>query len=303
MSAKAKVIDGSGKFPQTLGERLRRFQKLSPYEKSTGIGRHWRSFFPKSYVLLRLPTRVWWLACHSSLDDRLLHATEMEFEGRELKLVEKLLQPGMTVVDIGAHHGLYSTLASRLVGRRGRVVAFEPSPRERRRLRANVLLNGASNISLESFALGSEDGEAVLHLVQGQQDWCNSLRPPTGVTATRPVRVKVKQLDEFAKRLNHNIDFIKLDAEGGELEILKGAKETLSRSRATILIEVEDIRTQAWGYKSSEIVKFLSAMKYRWFAIERDGRLMEIAGASVEGGNYLAVPEEKLNLVASIVIA
>jgi hypothetical protein len=56
-----------------------------------------------------------------------------EFETAETGFVQKLLRPGITVLDVGAHHGLYTLLASRRVGRNGRVIAFEASPRECRR--------------------------------------------------------------------------------------------------------------------------------------------------------------------------
>jgi FkbM family methyltransferase len=289
-------------FPRTPFQRLRRFIKISPYEKSTGIARHWRDYFPNSYVLLRLPTETWWLAGNSSLDHRLLHATELEFERAELNLVGAILQPGMTFVDIGAHHGLYTLLASRLVGRKGKVVAFEPSPRERARLRKNLLLNVTTNVQVESFALGSAKGEATLYLVEGQQDWCNSLRPPAELVSTHPVRVPVRRLDEFA---DGEIDFIKLDAEGGELEILKGASNIWQRRpRPLVLAEVEDIRTQPWGYKASEILRYLAAFGYQWFAVGKNGGLAPAdLESKLSASNFLAVPQEKSELLPAALLS
>jgi FkbM family methyltransferase len=57
-------------------------------------------------------------------------------------------------LDIGAHHGLYTLLASRRVGRRGMVVAFEPSPRERRRLAKHLRVNRCANVEVEACAVG-----------------------------------------------------------------------------------------------------------------------------------------------------
>jgi len=61
---------------------------------------------------------------------------------RELRLLQRFLTPGMTVIDVGAHHGLYAILAARQVGATGRVIAFEPAPSVRRRLRWHLRLNG-----------------------------------------------------------------------------------------------------------------------------------------------------------------
>ena len=100
------------------------------------------------------------------------------FEPTERSFVEHLLRPGMTVLDIGAHHGFYTLLASKCVGPTGSVIAFEPSPRERKALRLNVRLNRCKNVSIQGLALGDEETQADLFLVEGRQTGCNSLRPP-----------------------------------------------------------------------------------------------------------------------------
>src|SRR6266852_4943014 len=126
-----------------------------------------RRVFPEMPIPLRLPFSAWWLAQKSALDDDLIHEG---FEEAEMAFVEKLLQPGMTVVDAGANHGLYTLLASKRVGRRGRGIAFEPSPRERKRLRRHLWVNRCKNVNVQSCALGDERREADLFLVEGRED-------------------------------------------------------------------------------------------------------------------------------------
>jgi FkbM family methyltransferase len=206
----------------------------------------------------------------------------------------------MFVLDIGAHHGLYTILASKCVGSTGKVIAFEPSPRERRLLARNLRLNFCSNVSVESFALGSCHSKANLFLVQGGDDGCNSLRPPGVTAATEAVSVDVISLDEYLLKSGINqIDFVKLDVEGGEREVLRGATGLINGlSRPVFLVEVQDIRTRPWGYPAYEIVTILARARYQWFRILENGSLTPAAVHERDyDANLVAVPEERSQAV------
>jgi FkbM family methyltransferase len=244
-------------------------------------------------IPLRLPFGAWWMAERSALDHELIYN---EFERMERQFVERLLRPGMTVADVGAHHGLYTLLASKRVGRKGRVIAFEPSPRECRRLEKHLRWNRCCNVQLMPFAAGEEPGEADFFVVEGSRDWGNSLRPPAVGEPTKTVRVSVRRLDDALEELDvSKVDFIKLDVEGAELSVLYGAMRLLVReSRPAILAEVQDIRTEPWGYAAREIIQFMIRMDYRWFAIAAKGALLPI---SCDQGKYdanlVALPAER----------
>jgi SAM-dependent methyltransferase len=112
---------GFGRAAKTHSEILRRPART----KYISLAQHARSVFSGNADPLRLPFGAWWLAEKGALDHELIHDG---FEGAETTFVGRLLRLGMTVLDIGAHHGLYTLLASKRVGREGRVIAFEPSP-------------------------------------------------------------------------------------------------------------------------------------------------------------------------------
>ena len=93
-----------------------------------------------------------------------------------------------------------------------------------------------------------------------------------------------------------NVDFIKMDIEGAELSALKGATELLSRMpRPVILAEVQDIRTEPWGYPAREIIRFLSSANYVWFRPLPDGCIEELDITREEyDGNFVAIPTEQV---------
>jgi FkbM family methyltransferase len=283
---KSEVIRGFSRGWRFLRKPLR--------EKVRSIGVRWSATLAKIPKLIRLPFGAWWILRKDNVGEPLLAG---EFETAELAFVERFLQPGMTVLDVGAHHGLYSLLASERVAAAGRVFAFEPSPRERRALRMNLFINLVSNVSVQGLALGRENGEQNLFVVQGSQRGCNSLRPPEVFSATTPIRVRVARLDEWLMEqgIDH-VDFIKLDVEGAELDALKGGAQLFeSRPRPTVLAEVQDVRTRPWGYPAIAIIDYLADRGYKWFRI--------LGGGSVEpldvsfrdfDGNFIACPEESL---------
>jgi FkbM family methyltransferase len=278
-----------------------RFLQRPCGEKKEVLGFKWRSFtasLPEIRKPVRLPFGALWIPRRDNLGEPLLSGT---FETLEVSFVGQFLKPGMTMLDIGAHHGLYTLLAAKNVKPGGRVFAFEPSARERRFLRLHLILNGVGNVRVEPFALGDENTAADLFVVQGKETGCNSLRPPVVSSGTSPERVFVRRLDDWiTERAPNRIDFIKLDAEGAELPILKGAELLLQSSfRPVILVEVQDVRTEPWGYRAREILEFLERRRYRWFRFASDSiKLLDVTASTFEG-NFVAWPEEALALAAA----
>jgi len=278
----------------TLPQRIRRFLASPARRKYITLANRARRIFPGMPIPLRLPFGAWWLAEKSALDHELIYN---EFEKMETGFVKSLLRRDMTVVDVGAHHGLYTLLASKCVGWEGRVIAIEPSPRECARLEKHLRLNRCSNVDLVPCAAGEDSGEMEFFLVDGSNDWCNSLRPPAVDDPTRTVRVRVRRVDEIlSERRISRVDFVKLDVEGAELSVLYGAMQLLRREpRPAILAEVQDVRTAAWGYAAREIIQFLMRMDYRWFVIAAKGALLPInCNEDTYNANLVALPVERV---------
>lgn len=264
------------------------------------LGVRWRRWFPRIPLPVRLPFGGWWLARRNQIGDTVFWYRGFADEAPALRFMESFLQPGMTVVDAGAHEGYYTLLAARRVGRKGCVISFEPSPRERNALLWHVRINHCANVTVESVALGYDSGAAQLHVVEGLRTGFNSLRPPAISDRTETVSVRIERLDDSLRRLGvDHVDFIKMDVEGAELSLLQGASELLRREpRPVILAEVEDSRTAPWGYPAREIVKALRERNYEWFKPELAAGLVSLGTAQhTFEANLVAIPAERRELL------
>lgn len=151
-------------------------------------------------------------------------------ERSEVRILPRLVPRGGIAVDVGAHLGYYTALLSRLVGSTGRVLAFEPSPP-----RFEVLSRVAGslphhNVTLFSCALGSASQTLTLRQVSGSHSGLATLR--TGADAgPEDVDVAVRRLDEVLDETNTSrvVDFLKIDVEGFEAEVLAGAGELFEK--------------------------------------------------------------------------
>jgi len=277
--------------------RIRQFAQRPWSGKKNAVSSRWARFLDGIPTPIRLPYGAWWLARNDALGRVLLGDG---FENAERCFVERFLQPGMIVLDIGAHHGFYTLLASKRVGPLGKTISFEPSPRERRALRLHLLLNGCRNVVVEGLALGNEDTETDLYVVGDFGSGCNSLRPPDVPGGTSNLRVHINRLDTWlAKRSVGSIDFIKLDVEGAELDVLKGASQLLQRRpRPVILAEVQDVRTRPWGYRAKDIIDHLANRGYKWFGLSDGGYVEDLdVGANDFEGNFVACPDELVDVL------
>jgi FkbM family methyltransferase len=283
------ISDTNGIMP-----RAWRFLKKPWSEKRKFFYFRWVKAFPNAPAPLRLPFGAWWLVRNDHVSEPILDG---KFELSEFSFVKRFLKLGMTVLDIGAHHGLYTLLASKCVGRDGRVIAFEPSPRERKALRLHLKLNRCKNVDVQEFALGDKQTTAYLHVVDDWAAGCNSLRPPDVAANTTPVPVIIVRLDDWlADNKIKYVDFIKLDVEGAELATLKGAGWLLERRpRPVILAELQDIRTRGWGYLAKDVALLAESFGFRWFALQLDGRLSCLPEETkTYEGNFVAIPRERL---------
>ncbi len=159
----------------------------------------------------------------------------------QVDLFKRLVQPGETVLDIGANIGHHSVVLSKLVGPAGRVLAFEPQPFVFRVLEANLALNECANCESYRLALGNSNSQSCMAPLDYERDAWNvgglglsdTGRDPSG---GQFVAVQVRRLDDLLPGLK--VDFIKCDAEGFDHEVLKGALQTLLRCKPIILVEV-----------------------------------------------------------------
>ena len=223
------------------------------------------------------------------------------YEVAETRFCGDVLSPGDVAVDVGANIGLYTLLFSRLVGEHGRVHSFEPAPENARRLRVNLLLNGAENVHLAEQAVYSRSGTVTLNLFgEGLGPW-NTLGRPTlpdpfnpgrTVSPSSSVDVPATTLDEYAAAaLIDRIALLKIDVEGAEPDVLAGAARLLAEHRiGTIMFEVSLPQSETLGHDATEPFAQLEAAGYATHRIEPDGSLgARVARAEERYANYAAV--------------
>jgi len=154
------------------------------------------------------------------------------YEGIETNLFMELVKEGMTVIDIGANIGYYSLIAGKIVGKMGKVYAFEPEPNNYNLLVKNIKKNKLSNIVALQKAVSVDSGEKTLFLSKLAHDHSfteenvNSIRDERG-----SIKVETISIDEFAQQeLIKKLDIVKIDVEGAIL--------TPIRSGHTEIVEV-----------------------------------------------------------------
>lgn len=155
-------------------------------------------------------------------------------ENDEIKLIKRILSPGDIFIDVGANIGYFTLTSSLCVGSSGKVVAFEPNPFTYNVLLQNIKLNHYSNIDAIQEAVGECDGEAELFISEGIADAGASLVRKS--TQKNTIKIRKVTLDSYTKTHNIQPDFIKIDAEGFDEQVLEGANTILAKKKKPVLL-------------------------------------------------------------------
>src|SRR5215204_2954149 len=197
------------------------------------------------------------------------------------RLMENVLGPGQTFVDVGANIGYFSVLGSRLVGPSGRVLAIEPDEFNLNLLRANLERHGCSNVTVIPVAAWSERGELDFH------------RPPDGAVARvgqddgSGLHVRAAPLDELVEG---TVDYLKIDCEHSDHVVVRGAAELLRRNPSMLLsVEFHPWEGSHLGESPAEILEGYRAGGLRPYEIVQRGirpaSWEEIANPKLPEGN------------------
>jgi FkbM family methyltransferase len=177
---------------------------------------------------------------------------EGRFEPEKIAALQRLLRPGMTFVDVGANKGDFSLIAARVMNDEGRVLCFEPSPENCSWISKSIELNGYRSIALHELALSDAEGHVPLYL--GERSGWHSLVP--GTEASESIEVEARTLDSaLADTGDAHADVLKIDVEGAELAVLRGAARTLAEQPPlAVLIDLHPAR----GVDPAEVVSILA---------------------------------------------
>ncbi len=225
-------------------------------------------FFPTPRVHY---ARRWGMTMKLDLHDkvpRILYFTSAN-EPDEMALVKSLLRPDWVVLDIGAHIGSYTLFMAHLLDpHAGRIYAFEPNPSTFALLQYHIAVNSLTHVVPYSTALGAAPGDAELFLARSDNTSMCSLRRAN--QSDRSVKIRVSTLEQFAGEVGlQRLDFVKLDAEGAEPEIIEGGRAVLTSFRPHILVELNGPRLTGAGYHPRDLALLLQDLGYALFRTDR----------------------------------
>lgn len=185
----------------------------------------------------------------------------INYEDELEKSYRKIIRKGAKVVDIGAHVGRHSKVFREIVGESGKLFAFEPLPKQFEILKTSF--GGEENVLLINKALSDEAGHSTFYCVENYPEESGlKVRTYNNADAiTNEIVVEVDVLDNYYKELE-GIEYIKLDAEGAELSILRGGIRVISEYKPIISIEYGYPSYSAYGLTKNSLWELAESLDY-----------------------------------------
>lgn len=198
---------------------------------------------------------------------------ENDYELNNINFINNYVKKDAVIIDIGAHIGLLSVILAQKAGPKGKVYAFEPTPSTFAVLEETVRINQQQQVVTPvNAAVAGENGKAVFYVTDIAAHNSNSLADnKRNYGNERGVEVDLVSVDSFkASQRLAKIDFIKIDAEGAEYAVLKGATSVLTADRPHILLALHPFAISNFGDHLSDIWDFVKKMNYQVFYMSKE---------------------------------
>ncbi len=252
---------------------MRDFQKHQDNKIILAANKSWNSLFNEyGFFEFNLNNDVKINLYKDSVLSRLIYDG---FEKEETEYLAKTLKRGDIFVDIGSNIGLFSLLASKIVGIEGRILSFEPAPLTFSRLNENVKLNNLKNIDIRNIGLSNKKGELTFYVSNNGYDAWNSFAPSQDNKLESSIQVPVSTLDAELKDIDKSkIKLVKIDVEGWEKFVLFGGEDFFVNYNPVVMLEFTEENTFNAGYAVYEIYDIMQDFGYIWYRINK-GKLVK----------------------------
>jgi FkbM family methyltransferase len=217
----------------------------------------WRilaSLVPDRTFLAQVPGGKVRLRCREVVG--LLRLFQGSFEQAEIETLVEAARPGTVAIDAGAHVGLFTIPLARAVGREGEVWAIEPLPENVQRLRENVVANRLGNVTVLASAASDADGRQGFQ-VAGDSAYGSSREVDQAWETDEALDVTAVRLESVWRAHGMpRVSVIKIDVEGDELRVLRGADDLIRACRPVLLVEVPK------PDELDQVVRYLAPFNY-----------------------------------------
>lgn len=199
------------------------------------------------------------------LPTRYINYFPSDYEQENFEFLKQHVKTGDHVLDIGAHIGLFSTIAAKLTGNTGKVYAFEPAAETNSLLKQTISINQLENI-IEPYqeAMGASSGKTTFYVSAVKGDNSNSLVSYKDDRELYAMDVNMFSIDDFVKNKNlASLAFMKIDVEGAEYDTLCGAINTLKSLRPTCIVAIHPEPITAKGDSLEKIYDLVADCNYK----------------------------------------
>jgi len=213
---------------------------------------------PKNIVIGESEAKTFALVANDNLSRNILRGER--WEPHITQFFKQFLRPGDCYVDVGASLGFHTVAAAEVVGKQGRVHAFEPQRPVFELLTANCLRNSCNQVRLYHLALSHQRGLVRLSAVNYGEDGVNLGDVHIASSESGGELVRTLPLDSLP--LPEKINLVKIDVQGAERFVIEGAKNRLAKDRPFLIVEFEEHCLQRYGYGSGVLFQLIRNLGY-----------------------------------------